>query len=289
MTESLHPGSQPGCEAADKAVSADSAVFAAGADKLEKVDNAALDRAVDIALSHFARQGYAATKLDAVAREAGMSKRMLHYHFGDKRGLYRRAITRAAWSFSPPQEFLDRSYAVPVEGIRRFVDVLYNRMIQHPDSIRIFLRENLDPVLTPDEISGTRNDSEVLLQIERLLLMGQDAGAFRPGVSATDVVVLIASLTFFRVGNYATLDEFGQVNMLSPANTEGMRRLTIDSVLTFLTSNIPNSGYESYLASPAPQTAETEGDEESSDGDYIAETLIDDIYDPSYTALPSGE
>lgn len=268
MTESPHPGFQPGSEAAD---------------------NAELERVVDIALSHFARQGYATAKLDAIAREAGMSKRMLHYHFGDKRELYRRALSRAARSFSPPQEFLDRSYAVPVEGIRRFVDVLYNRMTQHPDSIRIFLRENLDPVLNPDEISAVRNDSEVLLQIERLLLMGQDAGAFRPGISATDVVVLIASLTFFRVGNYATLEEFGQINMLSPANTEGMRRLTIDSVLTFLTSNIPDSGYGSYLTYSAPEAPESAGDEEPSEGDYIAETLIDDIYDPDYTATPSGE
>ncbi|MCT1452700.1 MULTISPECIES: TetR/AcrR family transcriptional regulator [unclassified Corynebacterium] len=271
MTESPQPGPLSGGEPADKA------------------DSATLDRAVDIALTHFAREGYAATKLETIAREAGMSKRMLHYHFGDKRGLYHRALTRAAWSFSPLQEFLDRSYAVPVEGIRRFVDVLYNRMIQHPDSIRLLLRENLDPVLTPEEINAARNDSEVLLQIERLLLMGQDAGAFRPGVSATDVVVLIASLTFFRVGNHAAVEEFGSINLLSPANTEGMRRLTIDAVLTFLTSNIPNSGYESYLSYPTPQITEQQDEEESSEGDYIADTLIDDIYDPNYTATPSGE
>lgn len=275
MTESPHPGSQPG-DAADKA---------------DKADKATLDRAVDIALTHFARQGYAATKLDIIAREAGMSKRMLHYHFGDKRELYRQALTRAAWSFSPPQEFLDRSYAVPVEGIRRFVDVLYNRITQNPDSIRLFLRENLDPVLSPEEITTTWNNSEVLLQIERLLLMGQDVGAFRPGISATDVVALIASLTFFRVGSDTTLKEFGSINLLSPSNTEGMRRLTIDAVLTFLTSNIPSSGYESYLTYTAPEVTEP-ASEEPDEGDYIAETLVDDIYDdsdPNYTATPSGE
>lgn len=275
MTESPHPGSQPG-DAADKA---------------DKADKATLDRAVDIALTHFARQGYAATKLDTIAREAGMSKRMLHYHFGDKRELYRQALTRAAWSFSPPQEFLDRSYAVPVEGIRRFVDVLYNRITQNPDSIRLFLRENLDPVLSPEEITTTWNNSEVLLQIERLLLMGQDVGAFRPGISATDVVALIASLTFFRVGSDTTLKEFSSINLLSPSNTEGMRRLTIDAVLTFLTSNIPSSGYESYLTYTAPEVAEP-ASEESDEVDYIAETLVDDIYDdsdPDYTATPSGE
>ncbi|SIS51614.1 transcriptional regulator, TetR family [Corynebacterium appendicis CIP 107643] len=277
MTESTHPGTRSGGGAAENT------------DKADAADTAALDRAVDIALTHFAREGYTSTKLDTIAREAGMSKRMLHYHFGDKRELYRRALTRAAWSFTPPQEFLDRSYAVPVEGIRRFVDVLYNRMIQNPDSIQLFLRENLDPVLSPEDVTATRSDSEVLLQIERLLLMGQDAGAFRPGISATDVAVLIASLTFFRIGNHATMDQFGGMNMLSPTNTEGMRRLTIDAVLTFLTSNIPHSGYESYLTFSAPEVAEPADEDEPSEGDYIGETLIDDIYDPNYPATPSGE
>ena len=283
MTESPQPGSQRGGDAVEKVLNNDAIGTA------DVAETVALDRAVDSALTLFARQGYAATKLDTIAREAGMSKRMLHYHFGDKRELYRRALHRAAWSFTPPQEFLDRSYAVPVEGIRRFVDVLYNRMIQNPDSIRLFLRENLDPVLSPEEVTATRNDSEVLLQIERLLLMGQDVGAFRPGISASDVVVLIASLTFFRTGNHITMDEFGSMNLLSPANTEGMRRLTIDTVLTFLTSSIPHSGYESYLTYSTPAVAESTDTEDVSEGDYMAETLVDDIYDPNYTDTPSGE
>ena len=68
MTESTHPGTRAGGGAAEKA------------DRADAADTATLDRAVDIALTHFAREGYAATKLDTIAREAGMSKRMLHYH-----------------------------------------------------------------------------------------------------------------------------------------------------------------------------------------------------------------
>lgn len=263
-------------------------------------DQATLNRAVDIAMTHFARDGYAAAKLEAIAREAGMSKRMLHYHLGDKKELYRRALTRAAWSFAPPQDFLERSYAVPVEGIRRLVDVLFHRIAQNPDSVLIILRENLDPVLSAGDVVTIRNDTEVLLQIERLLLMGQDVGAFRPGISATDVVVLIASLTFFRVGNYATLNTFGELNILNQANTEGMRRLTIDAVLTFLTSNIPSSGYASYLTADyeaQPEAVDTQASDDYLRGVSVGEPLADGLYDanephadePSDADEPSGE
>lgn len=249
------------------------------ADTADSADKAVLDRAVDIALRHFARDGFAAAKLDVIAREAGMSKRMLHYHFGDKKELYARALTRAAWMFSPPQDFLERSYAVPVEGIRRFVDILFHRMVQNPDAIQLFLRENLDPVLTEGELTAVRQEAEAILHIERLLLMGQDAGAFRPGVSATDVAVLIAALGFFRTANHSTIADFGDLDLISPANTEGMRRLTIDAVLTFLTSNIPDSGYESYL-STSGSTALPGADTDTS-LDYSLEAFPDDIYDTS--------
>ena len=68
-----------------------------------------------------------------------------------------------------------------------------------------------------------------------------------------------------------------------------MRRLTIDAVLTFLTSNITHSGYESYLTYSTPAVTQPASQEESSEGDYIADTLVDDIYDPNYTDTPSGE
>ena len=45
------------------------------------------------------------------------------------------------------------------------------------------------------------------------------------------------------------------VDVDSRRNVDGMRRMVIDTVLAFLTSNISYSGYESYLE-PAPSPAE---------------------------------
>lgn len=241
-------------------------------------------RAVNVALHLFATHGYAGTKLETVAKEAGMSKRMLHYHFGDKKGLYRAAMHRAAYTFSPPKDFLERSFDVPVEGVRRFVDSIFHQIVQHPDSVQLFLRENLDPVLDAGEITTVWNDDSIIMQMERLLLMGQDAGAFRPGVSSVDIGLIIASTTFFRVANQYTMDHFGAINLFSPENIDGMRRLTIDAVLAFLTSTIPDSGHSSYLtvtlpADMLPDSVPSDHPSSQPTGDYIVETSAADIYD----------
>lgn len=211
------------------------------------------DAVVRSALSAFARNGYSGAKVEALAKQTGMTKRMIHYHFGDKRGLYTAALRLALEQLAPPENILNRSHAVPVEGMRRFVDALYHAFLHNPDAVRLILRENLDPALETEDASALTGVRDVTLHAERLLLAGQDAGAFRPGITAVDVLTLISSLCLYRVGNAATAKHVFGVDVESRRNVDGMRRMVIDAVLAFLTSNISYSGYESYIeATPAP-------------------------------------
>ncbi|SDR78155.1 TetR/AcrR family transcriptional regulator [Corynebacterium timonense] len=213
--------------------------------------------AVTAALEVFARDGFAAATLSDLADATGMSKRMLHYHFGDKRGLYEAAYRHAIGELTPPQEILSRPYTIPAEGMRRFVDALFHRFQRSPACVRLVLRENTDHVLEHGDDPGLRELSDVLLHVERILLLGQDSGAFRPGVSADDVLVLVCSLSMFRESNGDTMRGLLRLDLSTQRNTEGLRRMAIDTVLAFLTSNLPDSGYGSYVEpADTPDTGE---------------------------------
>ncbi|WCZ39468.1 TetR/AcrR family transcriptional regulator [Corynebacterium jeddahense] len=222
---------------------------------------------VDAAITAFARDGYAAVKVEALAKQTGMTKRMIHYHFGDKRGLYMRALQVALERVSPPDEILNRSHAVAVEGMRRFVDALYHAFLDNPDAVRLILRENLDPVTVDEDATVLSGAGAVALHAEGLLLAGQDAGAFRPGITAVDLLTLISSLCFFRVGNAMTAQRVSRVDLGTRRNIDGMRRMVIDAVLAFVTSNISYSGYESYLE--ADQIPVEDPDLYSGDGGIV--------------------
>lgn len=228
--------------------------------------------ALDAALELFARRGYAETKLEAVARQAGISKRMIHYHFGDKRGLYIQSLALAEERLTPPTAVLERSSAVPVDGMRRFIDALFHAFLDHPDCVRLLLRENLAPVLEAGESEPGQRDNLVSLHAERLLLLGQDAGAFRPGISAQDMLALVVSLCEFHVAHERGIYAAGRVDFRDRRNVDGMRRMVIDTVLAFLTSNIAYSGYESYLrpaaAAAKPQPASPQFYEVEAPGIY---------------------
>ncbi|MBK4166502.1 TetR family transcriptional regulator [Corynebacterium macginleyi] len=228
-------------------------------------DSTSTDAVVNIAISQFSARGFAETKLDTIAAESGMSKRMIRYHFGDKQGLYLSALSAAAERLRPDEKDLELDSAVPVEGVRKLVDWIFWQYVNHPEAIRMMTWETAQSIVG-SSTHPVADFSAVALHLDRLLLLGQDAGAFRPSISTNDIFTIIASLTSYRVTNQAMMDNLLGVDMSSQSNTTGMHRLTVDTVLAFLTANIPDSGHESYLVS-----SDADEDDEASPQDIYGE------------------
>ncbi|MFI5505419.1 TetR/AcrR family transcriptional regulator [Corynebacterium kutscheri] len=221
----------------------------------EETSNVSSDDVLNIALSAFAAGGFSDTKLEHIAKASGMSKRMIHYHFGDKKGLYHRCLALAVNRLRPTLEEMtcnSAHSAVPVEGIRNLVEAVVTIYANNPDAVRILLMENLHNFGKVADGSPLDDTSAVILQLDKLLIQGQDAGAFRPGISALDVFTLIASLSVYRVAARSVNMNLYRTDMMDARNTQGLTRLTVDAVLGFLTSGIKSTKDTSYLSESIP-------------------------------------
>lgn len=205
------------------------------------------EQVISTAVEQFAEYGYTDAKLEQIAKLSGMSKRMIHYHFSDKMGLYLRALAESMGRLHPDPEDMELDSTVPVEGVRKLVDAIYQQFANHQEAVRMILLENLHDYADLQEFSPIPDESSIILHLDKLLMLGQDAGAFRPGISANDVFLLIASVSCYPVTNGETSRASFGVDLTDPANREGIHRLVVDAVLAFLTSNIPHSGEASYL------------------------------------------
>ncbi|WKD58836.1 TetR/AcrR family transcriptional regulator [Corynebacterium caspium] len=202
---------------------------------------------VEVALKAFSRKSYSDAKLEHIARESGMSKRMIHYYFGDKRGLYKMVVAEAVTRLYPTPERLELDSAIPVEGVRKIVEALYQNFIAQPDAVAMIQMENVQEILDLREENPVFDQSRLILPLERLLMLGQDAGAFRPGISAFDVFFLITSICYRQASQAALVDNIFGVDPALEANIAGIQRMAVDATLAFLTSNMPNTGKESYI------------------------------------------
>ena len=240
---------------------------------------------VRAAVSAFARRGYSGVKLDSLAKKTGMTKRMIHYHFGDKRGLYTQAILLAIDKLRPIAQDMELESTVPVDGVRKVVQAISHRIHAEPDALRLILMENLHPHLDHDSALPIAAESEVILQLNKLLMLGQDSGAFRPGISALDVYTIIAALRVFPASYHSALLNLYDTDMGKEENIQGLERLVTDTVVAFLTSNLSDSGETSYLRTEAGTGTKAASKQNDSDdfSVYSDGSLFDD--DPSASTL----
>lgn len=227
---------------------------------------------LNIALSKFANLGFTEAKLDAIAKESGMSKRMLHYHFGDKKGLYRQTLEHAISLLRPAGADIEVAQGTPVvDGVRLVTDALFAAYVNNPDAVRMLLLENLHHYGKVGEGNPILDQSAVILQLDKLLMQGQDSGAFRPGISAMDVFTMVISMAIFRISNRSIMLNLYSFDTLDEENTHGMARMASDAVLTFLTSNLKSTNAVSYLTPGPGFDAKTKEDEESASYDVVSD------------------
>ena len=66
-------------------------------------------RILEAASAEFAAKGFAGARVDAIARDASINKRMLYHYFGDKEGLFREVLRkkmaqRRVWNLGTPDD-----------------------------------------------------------------------------------------------------------------------------------------------------------------------------------------
>lgn len=207
---------------------------------------------LDTALPELVRSGLQANTGD-IAVGAGVPAD--HPLLSDVEGLYDEALRYAFRLVWPRPSDMDVEDYSPAEAVRALVRTAYRRHRAHPDAVRLILTENIQGHAHVTGRPEILESSPVVLQIDRVLMRGQDFGAFRPGISAEDVYVLITSLCAFPAaqgstfhGHYATDVDYGPT-------VEGLEMLACDTVLAFLTTSMPTAQGSSYThASPTVMT-----------------------------------
>lgn len=207
---------------------------------------------LDTAIPELVRSGLSADTRD-IAVGAGVPP--THPLLRETRVLYDEAVRYAFRRLWPRPEDLDVERLVPAEAVRSLVRTAYRRHRADPDAVRLIISEN---VLSRGHLEG-RNDvletSPVVLQIDRVLMRGQDYGAFRPGISAEDVYVLITSLCCFPASQGGLFQLLYGTDMDHAATVEGLEKLACDTVLAFLTTSMPTTQGSSYThAAPTTRT-----------------------------------
>jgi AcrR family transcriptional regulator len=149
---------------------------------------------MSVAIDCFARLGYQGTSIERIARDAGVTKGALYYHFRDKEDLLFAAVKDriAGFNRSVAQSVAPADDALG--ALRRVVDACFFHatVSNHRRFIITLMVEALDvnPRLSEEFRSVVRTTRAFVAAIVR---RGQEAGTFRADVDANAAAAAIAA------------------------------------------------------------------------------------------------
>ena len=185
-----------------------------------------------VALSEFAANGLTGTRVDMIASRTRTSKRMIYYYFGDKLGLYTRALEAAYLKVREGEAALDLDHLPPEQALARLVAFTFDHHRKNPDFIRMVMIENIHNAenLAASQVIRDMNVTAID-KLARICRRGEEAGVFRSGLDPVALHWQISAASFFNVSNRPTFSAIFGADLYEEGAQEAIREQTVESIL----------------------------------------------------------
>lgn len=180
---------------------------------------------LDAAERLFSSRGYAATRLEDVAEEVGLTRAALFYHFRDKQTLYDAMIVDAFGSFATKLDnILASSSGTIAERIEMAVEAWVDTIVNRPTLARLILRFVADGIDQPAKRVFS-NSEDVPMKFWALFDEGRRTGELNPlHDDPFHVSSAVIGTTIFYVGALSVLVPHGEFEPLAPEQIAAHKR-----------------------------------------------------------------
>lgn len=122
--------------------------------------------------------GFDGVSVDDIARDAGVNKAMIYYHFADKLALYRAVLADGLSRMGAIVDAIASSTDTPATKLDRFIEAFVRMTETRPWMPALMLREIAEgaPRLDPGTMAHMR---VVISSFAAILKQGQESGVFR--------------------------------------------------------------------------------------------------------------
>lgn len=168
------------------------------------------------ARDEFAGHGLAGARMESIALNAGIDKRLIYYYFTSKDDLFLAVLEGVYADIRAAEAGLHLTDMKPANAIRRLTEFTWEYYIEHPEFIALLNSENLHRARHLKESKRARQlNSPVIQTLGGILERGRASGDFRGGIDPLQLYISIASLAYFFQSNRYTLSAAFDRNFMS--------------------------------------------------------------------------
>ena len=196
------------------------------------------DRILRVAIAEFSEKGYSGARIDLICKLSSANPRMIYHYFGGKDHLYISVLEHVLGELRTEELKLDVAHVAPLDGMVQLFDFTYEHFGSHPELIHLLSGENLlSARFLRQSIKTPIVASPLLKLIDELLRRGERTGAFRRGIDALQLYVMMVGFAYFHRSNAYTLSVIFQSDLLRPSWQSEHKRYSREMLLRFLKRN----------------------------------------------------
>lgn len=147
------------------------------------------ERILEAAHGLFVEKGFAAVSMREIAARSGVTKSLIHHHFGSKEALWELVKEQAIAAYAENQAAELREASEPdAELLRRGIANYFRFLRDNPGVVRLFAWTHLD-----DDPRCGRLDAELVQLGAERIRQAQARGLLRPDVNPAHVVTMFVN------------------------------------------------------------------------------------------------
>ena len=162
------------------------------------------DLILDAAERLFARQGFTATTIKQIGKEAAVNPALLYYYYDSKETLYRAMLQRILGQLlARGTDAIERA-ATHADRIRAFIRAQARLLGEHPHFPQLLVRELVDHQAAHAEQAITSTAAGAFKRLCEVIKAGQDDGVFRKSLDPRFTAIsIIAQVAYFAIARPA--------------------------------------------------------------------------------------
>ena len=171
-------------------------------------------RILEAAEAEFSDKGLFGARIDSIAQNAGVNKRMIYEYYSSKEGLYKTVLINVYNRVSLWEAGFSSDSKHPAELIRDLVHSYFEFLVADQSFVRILMWENLNGAALLREAGQSDLKAVALDFIGRIISKGKSEGVFRPDADEYQVTVSLLNFAFSYFTNVHTLSYVLSSDML---------------------------------------------------------------------------
>jgi TetR/AcrR family transcriptional regulator len=189
----------------------------------------------EAALDEFAARGFSGGRVDRIAENAQVNKRMIYHHYGSKDGLYLAVLEYAYERARSSEQKLHLDKLAPREAMARLVEFTFDSFVKDRSFIKLLNDENLHRAVHLKRSQRIAEMHSPLLDNMRgILARGGAQGTFRTDLDPMQTWISIAAVSYFYFSNIYTLSAIFRRDFDSREAHAVRRRHVVDLILSAL-------------------------------------------------------